>query len=345
MLDKVPFVSKTNKISATKEKPLTQGAPLSLDGDLDAYMAENRHSAVVILHEGNVRIERYGLGFSADKRWTSFSVGKSLTSTLVGAAIKDGYIKSVNDPITQYIPELSGSAYDGVTIEHVLTMTSGVRWEEDYENPTSDVAKFNFHTPEDGVAQVVSYMQTLYRAHEPGAVWNYSTGETNLIGILVGNAVGKPIATYLSEKIWSPYGMGANATWLLGDDGYELSGCCIQAATRDMARFGQFMLDGGFINGQSILPEGWIAAATREHADYGEPGRGYGYQWWTYDSGAFAAVGIFGQGIFIDPQRNLVIAVNSSWRSAEGLRTGEFDRREAFYRSVQEAIDRERAAL
>ncbi|MEM8772233.1 MAG: serine hydrolase [Pseudomonadota bacterium] len=345
MLDRIPLVSKKNTIAAGKEKPLVEGEPLLIDVDVDAYMAANRHAAIIVLQNGKVRLEEYGLGFTRKKRWTSFSVGKSLTSTLVGAAIEDGYIKSVDEPIVAYIPALAGSSYDGVTIEQVLTMTSGVRWIEDYEDPSSDVALFNRHKPEDGLDQVVSYMRTLPRAHPPGEVWNYSTGETNLIGILVGNAVGKPIATYLSEKIWKPYGMGADATWLLGTDGRELSGCCIQAATRDMARFGQFVLEGGVINGVPVLPPDWIETATRTHADIGEPGRGYGYQWWTYESGAFAAVGIFGQGIFVDPTRNLVVAVNSNWTSARGRKTGEFADREAFYNSVQAAIDREEALV
>ena len=283
-------------------------------------------------------MERYGLDFSDAGRWTSFSVGKSITSTLVGAAIKDGYIESVDTPVTRYIPELSQSPYKDVTIEQLLTMTSGVGWTEDYKDPTTDVARFANHKAQDGLPQIVSYMRNLSRAHPPGDVWNYSTGETNLIGILVANAVDRPLATYLSEKIWSPYGMEQDATWLLGGDGRELSGCCIQAATRDMARFGQFLLEGGKINGTSILPDGWIDTATRKHAQSSRAGLGYGYQWWSYDNGAFAAVGIFGQGIYIDPSTDLVIAVNSSWTTAKGDEDGEYDRREAFYQAVRAAV-------
>ncbi|MEL6372284.1 MAG: serine hydrolase [Pseudomonadota bacterium] len=342
MLDRIPFIAGNNSIPSGEEKPLPEGDPFVLDFEVSKYITENRHSAIVVLHKGSVRLEEYGLDFSAEGRWTSFSVGKSLTSTLIGAAIKDGYIESVDEPVTKYIQALSGSAYDDVTIEQLLTMTSGVAWNEDYEDPTSDVALFANHEPEDGLPQIVSYMRGLGRAHEPGKVWNYSTGETNLVGILLGNAIEKPIATYLSEKIWTPYGMGADASWLLGLDGNELSGCCIQAATRDMARFGQFMLDGGVIDGVATLPSDWIDNATRKHVDEtGPAGRGYGYQWWVYDGGAFAAIGIFGQGILIDPSRDLVIAVNSSWQTAEGFRTGENERRTTFYRQVQEAIDRE----
>ena len=135
--------------------------------------------------------------------------------------------------------------------------------------------------------------------------------------------------------------MEQQASWLIGDDGLEISGCCIQAATRDFARFGQFVLEGGEVAGESIVPEGWFDTATTKQADIGYPGHGYGYQWWTYDSGAFTARGIFGQGIFIDPARKLVIASNANWTSARGEPGGEAEAREAFYKTVQAAIDAE----
>ncbi len=345
MLDRVPVLIAARDIPASDTvKALPDGEPLDLELDLEAYMAEQRHSAVVILHNGNVRLEKYGLDFSENGRWTSFSVAKSLTSTLVGAALVDGYIDSLEDAVSQYIPDLAGSAYDDVTVEQLLTMTSGVRWIEDYEDPNSDVALFNNHVSDDGSSNLVSYMKALPRAHPAGDVWNYSTGETNLIGVLVREATGKTLADYLSEKIWSTYGMEQDATWLLNDDGTEISGCCIQAATRDFARFGQFMLDGAAINGQAIVPNGWVDVATTKRVGINEPGHGYGYQWWTYDDGAYAADGIFGQGIFIDPNRNLVIATNSSWSSAMGYTDREHPNREAFFRAVQTAIDAETSA-
>ncbi|MGH1422863.1 MAG: serine hydrolase domain-containing protein [Hyphomonas sp.] len=344
MLDEIPFIMKTHTIASGETvRTLPEGELLALDLDLDAYMRDARTASLVVLHNGEIRLERYGLDFNKDGRWTSFSVGKSLTSTLVGAAVKDGAIGSVDDLVTDYVPELAGSAYDGVTIEQVLTMTSGVDWNEDYDDPSSDVAMFDSHVPEAGMASIVSYMRTLKRANEPGEVWNYSTGETNLIGVIVGNATGKTVAEYLSEKIWKPYGMQQDATWLLGGDGIEMSGCCIQAATRDFARFGQFMLDGAAVDGVSILPEDWIATATTKQADYGAPGEGYGYQWWTWDDGSYQADGIFGQGIFIDPARNIVIASNSSWSTALGNEGGEQAKRTALYRAVQAATDAEQA--
>ncbi|MEM7739843.1 MAG: serine hydrolase [Pseudomonadota bacterium] len=344
MMDRVPFLIESREIKTSSSvRALPNGDALDIDAALDTYFDEGRAVSVVVLHNGEVRAERYGLGFEPDERWTSFSVAKSLTSTLVGAAIKDGYIESLDSPVTDYIEGLKGSGYDGVTIRQLLTMTSGVAWNEDYDDPNSDVAQFSSHVPQNDLPIVVSYMQTLDRAHAPGTVWNYSTGETNLIGILVSEATGQTLADYLTESIWQPYGMEAKASWLIGDDDVEISGCCIQATTRDFARFGQFILDGGKIDGESVLPEGWLDDATSRQVGIGFDPWGYGYQWWTFSDGAFGARGIFGQTIFIDPARHLVIANNSSWSSALGNKDGERDAREDFQRAVQDAIDRENA--
>ena len=267
-----------------------------------------------------------------------------MTSTLVGAAIRDGYIRSMDDKVSDYIPQMKGSAYDDVSIRQLLTMTSGVRWNEDYADPYSDVAQFNKHQPEEGVDALVSYLRRLPRAAPAGTRWHYSTGETNLVGVLLGRATKKPLATYLSEKIWMPAGMEQQATWILNRSGNEISGCCIQAATRDFARFGVFILNGARVGGQSIVPDGWLAEATSERIGTGQPGRGYGYQWWTYSDGTFAARGIFGQGIFIDPKRKLVIASNANWAGGATDRVAS-PAREAFYRAVQKAVDDESAGV
>jgi len=342
MMDRVPFLIDNREIATGSEThELVEGAPIDLGMDLDAYLEDNHVSSVVILQDGKVRLEAYGLGFSEEGRWTSFSVAKSLTSTMVGAALKDGHINSLDDKVSDYVQGLEGSAYDDVSIEQLLTMTSGVAWNEDYDDPQSDVAQFISHQSPDGLPSIVSYMKALPRAHPAGQVWHYSTGETNLIGVLVSDATGRDLAEYLSEKVWSPYGMEQKATWLIGDDGMEISGCCIQAATRDFARFGQFMLDGARIDGEAIVPADWISHATVKQADIGVADAGYGYQWWTQDAGSYAADGIFGQGIFIDPARRLVIASNSSWTSALGKKDGEVVARDEFYKTVQAAVDRE----
>jgi len=340
-LDRLPVLAKSHTVAAGKTPmALPPGPPLNLPLDVDAYLAGQRSAALLVVHDGKVRLERYGLGFDRQGRWTSFSVAKSVTSTLVGAAVRDGFIRSLDDKVTDYIAPLKGSAYDAVSIRQLLTMTSGVRWNEDYADPASDVAQFDRHQPEPGVDALVSYMRRLPREVPAGTRWHYSTGETNLVGVLVGEATKKPLATYLSEKIWAPAGMEQPATWLLSRSGREISGCCLQAATRDFARFGVFILNGGRVDGQSVLPDGWLDEATTERTPIGRPGRGYGYQWWTYADGSFAARGIFGQGLFIDPKRRLVIASNGNWAGGASDRVAD-DAREAFYQAVRKAIDDE----
>jgi CubicO group peptidase (beta-lactamase class C family) len=341
-LDRLPILAKAHVVPAgSTPSPLPQGSPLKLPVDVDAFMAGQRSAAVIIVQDGKVRLERYGLGFDAKGRWTSFSVAKSFTSTLVGAALRDGFIHSMDDKVSQYIPEMKGSAYDDVSIRQLLTMTSGVQWNENYADPDSDVARFNNHKPEPGVDALVDYMRRLPRAAPAGTRWHYSTGETNLVGVLLANAIGKPLAQYLSEKIWVPAGMEQQATWILSKSGKEISGCCLQAATRDYARMGLFILGGAKAHGQAIVPDGWLEEATTTRTPIGVPGRGYGYQWWTNDDGSFDARGIFGQGIFIDPKRHLVVALNADWGGGASDKAAS-RARDDFYRAVQKAVDDER---
>lgn len=316
-------------------------ATLSIGGrdwSLADVAAQERWAGVIILHRGQVRGEHYGLGFSGEGRWTSFSVAKSFTSTLVGAAIRDGAITSLNDPVTRYIPALAGSGYDGVTVEQLLTMRSGVRWNENYTDPQSDVALFNAQQPEGNVDAVTAYMRRLPRAHAPGTRWNYNTGETNLIGVLVERATGRRLSDYARDKIWGPAGMEADGAWLYNEGGREISGCCMSLRLRDYARFGQFVVEGG----RGVVPDGWFTQAGRSQTGIGRPGFGYGYQWWTVDDGSFAAQGIFGQGIFIDPARELVIASVGNWPTATDRERAGL--RQAFYQAVQAAVDAENAA-
>ena len=343
-MDRIPLLAKWHTAQpGPSPRPLPEGAPLKLAVDVDAYLTGQHGAALLIVQGGKLRLERYGLGFDGSGRWTSFSVAKSFTSTLVGAALKDGFIKSMDDKVSDYLPDMKGSAYDDVSVRQLLTMTSGVAWNEDYGDPKSDVARFNNHVPEPGVDALVSYMRKLPRAAPAGTRWNYSTGETNLVGVMLMAAIKKPLAEYLQEKIWQPVGMEQEATWLLSKTGKEISGCCLQATPRDYARFGQFILEGAKVGGEPLVPEGWLHEATHKQADIGTPGRGYGYQWWTYDDGSVAARGIFGQGIFIDPKRQLVIVTNSDWDKAGAAGNPQSAAREAFYQAVQQAVDAEAA--
>ena len=305
--------------------PLPSRAPLAgfATGGASAAMLERaivdqKIAGILVLHDGGIRLERYALGHSANGRWTSQSVAKSATSTLVGAAIKDGTIKSIDDPVTTYIAGLRGSAYEGVTIRQLLTMTSGVKWNEDYTDPTSDIGRFYSDPYDPALGRTVSYMRKLAREAPPGTKWVYKTGETHLLGELVALATGKTLSAYLSEKIWSAYGMEQDASWSIDPTGHELAGCCLQAWLRDYARLGQFILDGARIDGRSIVPDGFLEEATHKQAATNRPGRGYGYQWWTLEDGTFDAIGIHGQRIHIDSARRLVVAINSAWPVATG---------------------------
>lgn len=329
--------------------PLPLGSSLShlsagtKAGDLlDRFIAEEQVAGILVLHEGRVRLERYALGHSATGRWTSQSVAKSITSALVGAAVKDGHIASIHDPVTKYIPGLRGSAYDDVTVEQLMTMTSGVEWNEDYTDPDTDLARFYEEPVTPGLNATVSYMRRLSRESPPGTSWVYNTGETHLLGVLISSATGTPLARYLSEKIWASYGMEGNASWTLDRTDHELSGCCLQATLRDYARFGQFVLDGGRIDGEPVVPEEWFEAATRKNPAAAEAGVGYGYQWWiTDDDDSFAAYGIHGQVIHIDPARRLVVVLNSAWPVATG--TEKYETQDRMLALIRDAVAKERA--
>jgi CubicO group peptidase (beta-lactamase class C family) len=331
---------------ATTVRELPMGAPVAAlapgtagGQQLEQFIRDQKVAGLIVLHDGRVRLERYALGHRPSGRWMSQSVAKSIASTLVGAALKDGFIRSIDEPVTNYIAGLRGSAYDSVTIRQLLTMTSGVRWREDYTDTTSDITRFYGQRIEPGLSRTVSYMRRLPREASPGSRWVYKTGETHLIGVLVIEATKKGLAAYLSEKIWGPYGMEQDAAWQVDPTGYELAGCCLVAGLRDYARFGQFILDGARINGESIVPEGWLEAATSRQVGTDRPGRGYGYQWWTWDTGGFAALGIYGQLIHLDPSRRLVVAMSSAWPVATGQ--AQADARAAFLASVAAAVDAE----
>lgn len=305
--------------------PLPPGADLEVSwtspaGALlgaDDYWEMNHVAGLLVLQDGKVRQERYGRGLTAEQRWTSFSIAKSFTSTLVGAAIADGLIASLDAPIADTIPELKGSAYDGVTVRNVLTMTSGVRWSEDYADPQSDVAVAGRDMSVVGSHPTVEYMRHLPRVAEPGAKNNYNTGETDLTGVLVNRATGKTLAAYLSEKVWAPFGMESDAVWVCDRAGRERGGSGLSATLRDFARYGLFMLGGGVAGGRRVVPEGWIAQATTTQIPYAlEGGNGYGFQWWTYPDGSYRGTGIFGQLLYVDPALDLVLAVVGTWPKA-----------------------------
>lgn len=302
--------------AASKARALPKGAPLSaaLQADLKTLMADTNGAGIMVLVDGKVAYEAYGLGLGPQDRWTSFSVAKSFTSTLLGAAVKDGFIKSLDDPVIRYIPELKNTAYDGVSVRQLATMTSGAKWNEDYTDPDSDVAQMNSFVARYGPDAMVAQMAGLTREADPGEKWVYKTGETNLIGVVVENAVGKPLAEYAHAKIVEPAGFVGGMFWIVDPRGGNIGGCCLSIRLADYARMGQFALEGG----RGVVRDGWFGEAGKAQVDFAPraPGFGYGYQWWTYPGGSYGAQGIFGQAITLVPSKKLVVAVVSNWPAA-----------------------------
>ncbi|MGB3838775.1 MAG: serine hydrolase [Rhodanobacter sp.] len=322
---------------------LPEGEPLVPRWDaagvtLAGYMSKHHLAGVMVLQHGRIRIQRYAPGFGPAQRWTSFSVAKSVTSTLLGIALRRGDIHGMDDTLETYIPQLRGTAYAKVTVEQLLTMTSGVRWNEDYDDPRSDVAQMYRSACENGQPHVISYLAKLPRAWPAGTHWNYNTAETDLLGILVQRATGQSLAGYLSQTIWKPYGMASDAYWLKDEcDGSDTGGSGLSATLADYARIGQFMLDGGRIDGQPVIADAWLHGAMRKQQEVASPGHGYGYLWWTDADGSYAAIGIFGQMVYVDPARQLVIVQVGAWPQATSKAL--VASRRAFIKAVQRGAD------
>ena len=309
--------------NAVSELPLSkqplQDFAYSVDDqtyDLYDVLSMNRVSGLLIIQNGEILFEQYLLGNDRDTRWMSMSVVKSITATLIGAAIQDGFIRSIDDPIVNYLPRFNGTAYDGVTVKHLLQMSSGVAWNETYTDPASDRRRMLEAQLSQQPGAILDLMASLPRAAMPGTVWNYSTGETQLAGALVRAATGKPVAQYLSEKIWSKLGMQADANWWLqSPDGLEIGGSGLSATLRDYARLGLFWLNDGVVTTDSkpqrVLPEGWMKAASSRQLIGGKT-VDYGYMLWPLHGNSYAAEGIFGQYLFVDPDKQLVVAMWSA---------------------------------
>jgi len=312
----------TPRVLPQAPQDLVAMVSFDIDGttyDLYDFLALDNVTGLIVLKDGAVVYETYQRGNTPETRWMSMSVAKSITSTLVGAAIKDGHIDSLDDMVVDYVPSLKGSAYDGVSILDILRMASGVRWNETYTDPQSDRRDLLRAQIAQEPGAAMKVMAALPRASEPGTAHTYSTGETQVLGEIVRGAVGKPLAEYLSEKIWQPYGMEADANWWLDSpDGVEIGGSGLSATLRDFARFGQFFLEGGVIDGKPVLPDGWTEEAGKPQTLKDGSVIEYGLMWWpgwteaSIADKAFAAIGIQGQNIYINPTRNIVIATHMS---------------------------------
>ncbi len=276
---------------------------------LDDFMAKTHVSGLLVLKDSKILLERYGLGNNENSLWIAYSMAKSATSLLYGAALADDYISSLDAKVTDYLPAMKGSAYDGASLRDLLQMASGVQWNEDYADPASDVGNY----PGNDVVQFMDFMSRKPRVAKPGERFNYSTGETDLAGIVLRAAIGNNLSTYLQHKIWMPM-MEFDAYWAThGYGGGERGGCCLFATLRDYGRLAQFVLNDGVLpDGTRVLPDGWIEESTAPSpAD-----DGYGYFWWLNDNDTFRASGIYGQGIYFNPETRLAIVVTSAWTAA-----------------------------
>ena len=299
---------------------------------IDSFLVRNHVAGLLVLKDGKILDERYRLGNDESTKWISFSVGKSFVSTLAGAAVQDGSITSIDDPLTKYLPALGGTAYAGVSVRQALQMASGVKYNEDYRDRGADIAKITQCLKDRRSGCVLDVMKGLPRAGPAGTIYNYNTGETHLVGLVIQAATGKTLADYLSEKIWQPFGMESDGYWLLeSEGGQEFAGGSVNATLRDYGRFGQFILGGGEAGGRRVLPAGWIAEASHPRADspangygklYPDYPLGYGYFWWSYPKGAaalpnhdgaFEGEGIFGQILYLNPAERVVVVIWSAW--------------------------------
>jgi CubicO group peptidase (beta-lactamase class C family) len=286
--------------------------------DLFDYLALNRVAGLLVLKNGEIALEDYELGTGRETRWTSFSMAKSVVSTLIGTALADGGITRLDDLVTKYVPALKGGAYDGVTVRNVIQMASGVKWDETYTDPKSDRRKLLEVQLQQKPGAVMQFMNALPRAGAPGTIWNYNTGETFVVGAVLEGATKRPLAEYLSEKLWKPWGMEADAEWWLeSPNGMAWGGSGLEARLRDFARVGLLVQEDGVINGKRVVPAGWFDEAGSAKEIGGKRAE-YGYLWWTFpksdaaNEGAFQARGIFGQHMYINRKEKVVIVVWSA---------------------------------
>ncbi len=306
------------------------GAPIALPAtfvyegettDVDEFLAETDTSALLVLKDGEVRFERYYRTGGPEVHWLSWSVAKSFVSALVGIAVHEGHIASIEDPISKYVPRLRGSGYDGVRIKDVLQMSSGVRWDENYANPFSAVNRFGMVLFLGG--SLDAFTASLERERPPGTLNHYCSADTHALGMLLAAATGRPVTDYMREKLWEPLGMESTGHWLTDDEGMEMVFGGLNATARDYAKLGELYRLRGAWRGRQIVPEAWVDASVTPDAPHLTPEAkaddvfpvGYGFQWWipAGDEREYAAIGIYNQFIYVNPTRDVVIVKLSAF--------------------------------
>ncbi|SEG80886.1 serine hydrolase domain-containing protein [Bosea lathyri] len=308
--------------------------------DFHDYLSVNRVAGLLILRDGEVVEEVHALGTRPETIWKSCSLAKSITATLVGMALKEGLIESLDDPVSRYAD--IGGIYSKVSVRQLLRMASGVRWSEDYGDPTSDRRQLMAIQSRWEKGGILRHMNSLPAETPPGGSWKYNTGDSYLVSAVMEGATGTNLADYLS-RIWSRLGTEADASWWSEcPDGMTVSGSGFNARLRDYARFGQFVLDEGRIGGDKLLPDGWTAEAGSAY-HIGSERIPYGYMWWIPVladpalEGTFQAEGIYGQFIHINPHKRLVVVVLSARSKPSHTRRLEIND-DAFFAALARAL-------
>jgi CubicO group peptidase (beta-lactamase class C family) len=287
---------------------------------LDDYLARNPATGLLVARDETILVERYQYARTDRDRFTSWSMAKTVTSMLIGIAIAEGRIRSVDDPAATYVPGLAGTEYGRTSLRHLLQMSSGVRFVEEYRLG-DDVSKLSMDTflqsGAGGVSAVTSFNE---RAVPAGTKFSYASVETEVLGLVLAAAVGRSVSEYLQEKIWQPIGAEADASWLVDRSGQEVTYCCLNAVLRDYARLGLLLAHDGNWHGRQIIPAAWVQEATTVRADQphlrpltATPFFGYGYQTWIFpgDRRMFAFLGVRGQAIYVDPASRLVLVTTA----------------------------------
>lgn len=292
--------------------------------DTARFLDESDTAALLVLQHGEIRHEHYALTGGRDVQWISWSVAKSFVSALVGIAVSEGHIDSIDDPIDRYAPGLTGTAYDGVRIEDVLQMSSGARWIEDYSDPSSDVHRLGAVAR--GEATLDEFMAGMVRELEPATLCRYNSADTQALGMLLVGATGRPIAEYMTDKLVEPLGMEKPSHWLTDTVGREQAYGGLTMTARDFAKIGELYRRGGEWHGTQVVPREWVDQSLRFDRPHLEPGQtmigsqvlptGYGYQWWLYpgEHGDYSAIGIYNQHVYVDPPSGAVIVKLSANR-------------------------------
>jgi CubicO group peptidase (beta-lactamase class C family) len=289
------------------------------------FLRSTGTSALLVLVDGVIRHERYFLTGGPDVRWLSMSVAKSFVSALVGIAVQERHIADIGDPISDYVPVEPGSAYDGVSIRDVLQMSSGARWNEDYNDPRSDIHHLTRAMMGRG-GGLNGFVARMSQEHTPQTVCRYNSGETQVLGALIARATGRSVADYMAEKLVEPLGFESPGFWVTDVLGTEMSYGGLNLTARDYARLGELYRNGGVWHGRQIIDPDWVRQSTRIDAPIREAGKpivggheidlGYGYQWWipAGHQGDYCAIGVLNQLVHVDPARGTTIVKLSANR-------------------------------